>query len=384
MAYLRAAGVQARCFGTPLGFWQQHMPEGMRLRSRRRSTNIADPNRALGIEQYERATGISMGSPSLTLDEFIEYGLWFQRRAVPDVDPRDAKTVIHDNGTFSVRLVDGEEVRAERVVVAAGICPFPNRPAPFDGLPRGLVSHAVDHDDLSVFAGKDVLVVGAGQSAVESAVLLIEQGARRVELLARASTIRWLANTDGGPDPFPRRPLIRIPLPPTDIGGRVSGWTAAAPDLWRRLPPTRRRWVSERCLLPAASGYLRPGLETATVSLGRTVVRVQADADHVRVVVDDGTERSVDHVLLGTGYKIDITRYPFLAPALASAVRVDQGYPVLGAGLESSVAGLHFLGAAASKSFGPVMRFVVGSWYAAPALTRGVLGRPQPPISFSF
>jgi FAD-dependent urate hydroxylase len=57
---------------------------------------------------------------------------------------------------------------------------------------------------------------------------------------------------------------------------------------------------------------------------------------------------------------------------------------VLGPGLESSVAGLHFMGAAAARSFGPVMRFVVGTWYAAPAVARRAAGRRQPPVSLSF
>jgi hypothetical protein len=57
---------------------------------------------------------------------------------------------------------------------------------------------------------------------------------------------------------------------------------------------------------------------------------------------------------------------------------------VLGPGLESSVPGLHFMGAPAARSFGPIMRFVVGTWYSAPALARRAAGRCQPPISFSF
>jgi hypothetical protein len=105
----------------------------------------------------------------------------------------------------------------------------------------------------------------------------------------------------------------------------------------------------------------------------------------VRVNFGDGTERLVDHVLLGTGYGIDVRRYPFLAPELAGSVDVgDGGYPVLGPGLESSVRGLHFLGAPAAMTFGPIMRFVVGTWYAAPAFARLAAGRRQPPLRFSF
>jgi hypothetical protein len=48
------------------------------------------------------------------------------------------------------------------------------------------------------------------------------------------------------------------------------------------------------------------------------------------------------------------------------------------------VPGLHFLGAPAAYSFGPVMRFVTGTWYSAPAFTMRVLGRRQPLVRWSF
>ena len=54
--------------------------------------------------------------------------------------------------------------------------------------------------------------------------------------------------------------------------------------------------------------------------------------------------------------------------------RID-GSPALGAGMECSVPGLHFVGAAAAESFGPLMRFVAGSGYAARAVTRRIRAR---------
>jgi hypothetical protein len=55
--------------------------------------------------------------------------------------------------------------------------------------------------------------------------------------------------------------------------------------------------------------------------------------------------------------------------------RVD-GYPVLSAGFESSVPGLHFVGAPGAYSFGPLCRFVSGSGYTARSVTaRIVAGR---------
>ena len=66
-----------------------------------------------------------------------------------------------------------------------------------------------------------------------------------------------------------------------------------------------------------------------------------------------------------------IDRYDFLASDLP--IEQTGGYPVLRRGLESSVARLHFLGAPAAWSFGPIMRFVSGTWFAAQALKRAVL-----------
>jgi len=98
----------------------------------------------------------------------------------------------------------------------------------------------------------------------------------------------------------------------------------------------------------------------------------------VRLELDDGQRLEVDHVLLATGYRIDIQRYGFLEPELVQQVRTRDGHPLLRSGLESSVAGLHFLGAPAAETYGPVMRFVCGTWFSARALTRQVTGRRTP------
>jgi hypothetical protein len=45
---------------------------------------------------------------------------------------------------------------------------------------------------------------------------------------------------------------------------------------------------------------------------------------------------------------------------------------VLKRGLESTVPRLHFLGAPAARSFGPVMRFVAGSWFSSKAIAKTV------------
>ena len=384
-AHLRAAGVPVRCFGEPLEFWSSQMPQGMLLRSRRRSSNIADPRRELTIEEYERSAGLSLRHPSLTREEFIDYGRWFAQRVVPDADARRVASVARDNGGFALRLADGKALSAGRVIVAAGLSPFLDMPDPFAALPDSVRSHAYDHNDLSGFSGRTVAVIGSGQSALECAALLRERGAT-VEVLARAASVNWLPDDTlpvERPSGLAWRPAV--PLPPTDVGGRVTGWAAAMPDVFRRLPGRVKPDFSYRCIRPAGSGWLRGRLREVPITCGVDVIDAEARDGRVTLRSRDGAVRTVDHVLLGTGYRVDVRRYPFLTPGLASEIAVaDGGYPVMGAGLESSVPGLHFMGAAAAYSFGPIMRFVVGTWYAAPAVARRAAGRRQPPISFAF
>ena len=93
----------------------------------------------------------------------------------------------------------------------------------------------------------------------------------------------------------------------------------------------------------------------------------------MHVKLHDGTSRVFDHVLCGTGYGVDVDRYEFLSHDLVASVRKAAGYPRLRTGLESSVDGLHFVGAPAAWSFGPVMRFVSGTWYTCGALARAII-----------
>jgi hypothetical protein len=82
--------------------------------------------------------------------------------------------------------------------------------------------------------------------------------------------------------------------------------------------------------------------------------------------------------MFGTGYRVDVRRYPFMDPALADDVATANGYPVLRSGMESSVPGLHFLGAPAAWSFGPTMRFVAGGWFGGASLAAALAGDSAP------
>jgi FAD-dependent urate hydroxylase len=398
VAHLQAAGVPTRAFGKTLEFWRRTMPSGMLLRSPRRATSISSPREELSLSRWGEEHGREVAN-NLPIAHFIEYGSWFQEQAVPDLDERSVTGVQPSNGSFTITLGDGEQLPASRVVVAAGLGPFANIPPVFRNLNGSLVTHASASPPLEGFAGKSVAVIGSGQSALESAALLADAQAGEVELIARAPRIYWLnhgwlGNGDSSILPPPAGPPSSPPWrirkglywhgAPTDVGGRVWSWPGAAPDAIRHLPRGPRAALTYECIRPAGADWLPDRMRTVSFTLGRGVADAQQENERVRLRLDDGSERSVDHVVLGTGYSIDVRGYPFLDPQLLQDLRLIEGSPALGRGLESSVAGLHFLGAPAAESFGPTMRFVVGTAYTGPAFTQYVLGRHRPFFRWAF
>ena len=365
-AELRRTGANVHVFGDPMSFWMNHMPKGMCLRSIWEASHIGDPASPLSLDAFERERGARIARP-VPVADFIAYGQWFQAHAVPDVDPRTVTRIDAIDGAFRVVVADGETIETSRVVVAAGIAPFAVRLAAFAELPPELASHSVDHSDLAGFGGRRVAVIGGGQSAIETAVLLQENGAE-VEVIMRARVLRWVgrAPRDGiiGPLFFDR----------TDVGPAVLSHVVAHPMFVRRLPRAIQRDAARRALAPGASLWLRPRMNGLPISAGRHVVDVARSDGHVDLRLDDGSARTVDHVLMATGYRVDVRRYAFLTPELVARVRRVEGQPVLDGGFQSSVPGLHFVGAPAMHSFGPLLRFVSGTEFAARMVARHATG----------
>ncbi len=367
-AHLRKAGVDTRVFGDPMSFWQDHMPAGMLLRSPWKASHLSDPDEALTLDAFRRATGRHFEAP-VPLDQFIAYGRWFQQQAVPHLERRRVEQVDRNGNGFYVDLEGGERIHARHVVVATGLDSYANCPGVFSDLPPELVSHSSDIADFAGFAGQRVVVIGAGQSALESAALLHEAGAD-VSVLARSSTVHWLVRSSRL---HRLGPVTRLLYAPTDVCPAVISQLAAAPNWFRLLPRSAQDPLGRRCIRPAGAAWLRSRTRGVTISLGTEVQRASAAGDSIRLTLNDGSYVGADHVLCATGYRVDVSKFSsLLAPSLIKRLDLANGYPKLKAGLESSVPGLHFVGAPAAYSFGPLMRFVAGSPFAARALTKRV------------
>jgi hypothetical protein len=120
-----------------------------------------------------------------------------------------------------------------------------------------------------------------------------------------------------------------------------------------------------RAVRPAGSRWLPDRLAKVKITTGCGVSEATAFGDEVTLKLDDGSERRVDHVILGTGYRVDISKYDFLPQELTQDIEQLDGYPKLVGGFRTSVPGLHFIGATAARSFGPLLYFVAGTEFAS-------------------
>jgi len=372
-AHLNSAGIDTRVLGRPMSFWREHMPAGMKLRSPWIATHIADPEKKFSLDAFADQVALAP-QDQLPLERFVQYGDWFARQAVPDLDERKVLRVENAAPGFRLVLEDDEVVHARRVVVAMGLARQDFRPPQFVGLEPELVSHTCEHDRLDRWRGKRVAVVGRGQSACESAALLRQAGSE-VDLIARGE-VHWIGVAPGGADHgrgwlWPLRALLQAP---SAVGPFPWSWLNELPGIERLLPRDLRSWIGGRSLRPASTRWVMPGFEGVHVLAGRAIGNVSRQGTAVAVALGDGV-RAYDHVLLGTGYRIDIAKLGILAPELLGKVARNGGSPVLAAGFESSVPGLHFVGASAVDSYGPLMRFIAGAGYAARGIARTALAR---------
>ncbi|MET8951263.1 FAD-dependent oxidoreductase [Streptomyces sp. NPDC004393] len=375
-AHLRARGIPVRVFGEPMVSWRDHMPEGMLLKSTPVASNIDAPQSGHTLVDYCDAAGI----PRLVTDEdiipveaFIGYGEWFQEKLVPELERvRVVSVDRRPGGGFDLKLDSGEQFAARAVVVATGLSGLAHLPpelaaAAVDGpAPAGPVSHSSQHHDLTRFSGKELLVIGAGQSALETAALAAEAGAR-VRVISRGE-----GRVAFGAPPW-EQPRLR---PESPFGRAWSLWALSYyPQPYRFLPDQTRHYLVRRVLGPLGAWWLRDRFQSkvqvrevarvvgASASDGSPVLTIRTHAGRTE-------ELTADHVIAATGYRVDIAAMDFLGHELRTQLAVSRGTPRLGAGYVSSVPGLYFTGLPAASSYGPVMRFVCGTEFASPRLAK--------------
>jgi cation diffusion facilitator CzcD-associated flavoprotein CzcO len=359
------------------------MPAGMFLKSTPDASSLSAPAPGSTIFDYCAAIGTKalVTEPAIPIELFVGYGDWFAARHVPDVDPSPVVGIARADGGFLVQTATGEE-RAGIVVVACGVLPYAYVPDELRGLyPVGdlggpPLSHTSEHADFGSFGGARVAVVGAGQSALESAALLAEAGAD-VRLIVRSGRVLW-----GGPPADDSGWWRRVAKPSSGLG---EGWSlrtvSGAPGMVRHLPGRARHALVRSVLGPSGAWWLRERVEgRVDLMLGTSIHAARPRPDggaRLELLSREQGVRmlDVDRVIAATGYRVEIDRLDFLSPGLRGALRRTGGSPLLDASFESSVPGLYFTGLTAAATFGPLLRFVFGTGFASGRIGTAIVGR---------
>ena len=138
------------------------------------------------------------------------------------------------------------------------------------------------------------------------------------------------------------------------------------PYFFYRFPQHIKDRYSRGIGIPAASDWLRDRvIGKAALHEGQAVVKMEVEDGKVDVTISDGEKVGADHVILATGYKVDINKLTMLHPSLLAEIKTDMAIPILNHRFESSVPGLYFVGLTSVRAFGPLHRFVAGCSAAA-------------------
>jgi hypothetical protein len=370
-AHLREAGISFRIFGKPMSTWRDHMPKGMHLKSEGFASNLSAPDPGSTLEAWCKANGVPYApqkSP-IALANFLAYADWFTRTYVPSLEAKDVTGLQRSANGFVLTLEDGTCVSAKRVVLAVGITAFKHLPAELAGLPKAFASHSFDHHDCTAFAGRSVTVLGAGASAVDTAIAMHEAGAK-VNVVTRRESI-WFHDA---PDNHAPSLLRQLQNPDTGIGpGWRSFFCVNTPLLFHRLPQKLRLEATRRHLGPAAGWFTRDKFVGKIPTRGDCRLKsAHVVDDRLALDIRDGEGRDrimmTDHVVAATGYRVDLARLSFLAPDLRAQISQLEGTPILSDNFEASVPNLFFVGLAAANSFGPLLRFMCGAEFTASRL----------------
>jgi len=232
-------------------------------------------------------------------------------------------------------------IEARVVVVATGYNHTPVLPdwPGRDGFTGELV-HASSYRNARPYAGRDVLVVGTGNTGAELCVDLIEGGASRVRLAVRTPPHVTLRDTAGVPAQLTAILLHRLPVAITDPLSKLSRQLTIG-DLSSFGLPTPETGVFSDFRNRDAVPILDVGL-VRLIKEGRVepVAAVESfDGPCVRLA--DGAETEPDAVIAATGYRRG------LEPLLGHLGVLDErtGRPLCMGGEEHPGApGLHFVG----------------------------------------
>lgn len=206
------------------------------------------------------------------------------------------------DGGWTLHATGGRVLAAGAVVIATGYNHTPALPDwPGRDTYTGQLAHARDYRDPEPYAGRDVLVVGVGNTGAEIAVDLVEGAAARVRLAVRTAPHIVRRSTAGWPAQRTGILVRRLPVPLVDRLGRLVA-KASVPDLSAYGLPRPETGLYSR-VKQGSIPVQDVGLIDAVRSGKVEPVAAVESFDGAEAVLADGSRISPDAVIAATGYR---------------------------------------------------------------------------------
>ncbi|MGW0943939.1 flavin-containing monooxygenase [Streptomyces sp. NPDC002623] len=245
-----------------------------------------------------------------------------------------------DGVGWLLHATGGRELTGSAVIVATGYNHTPHLPKwPGREAFTGELTHARDYRTGKDHTGRDVLVVGVGNTGAEIAVDLVESGAARVRLSVRTAPHIVRRSTAGWAAQYTAVLVRRLPVRLVDRLARPMA-RLSVPDLSAHGLPRPDSGLYSRVregAIPVQDVGLIDAVRKGKVEI---VAAVEGFEDGGKVVLADGSRISPDAVVAATGY---VRALEGLVGHLG--VLDDRGRPVAhGARAPKDAPGLYFTG----------------------------------------
>jgi len=334
--------------GKPMAFWKENIPANMYLRSG--SDWHLDPQGKYTIEAFLKTKNKSPEDVKpLPLTLFLDYATWFQEQQ--NINVLDKLIVkldyLEEDKKYLITLKDAKQIKAKNVLVAIGFKFFKKLPIYLiKKLPKGSFTHTCDVVKFEKFKNKSVLIIGGRQSAYEWAALIVEAGAKTVHISHRHEAPKFAASNWAWIDPIMDQ-MIDNPE-----------WYKALKE--KEQEEIARKFLSEDSL--KLEPWLLPRIDRENIKiwpLSNVVKCDESNSGQYKVHLDTGRKLEVDHIILATGYKVDINKVPFLSSGnILHKLKINEGFPELDGHFQTNLPGLYMTSVIATKSFGRFFAYI--------------------------
>ena len=329
--YMSALGQKFEIIGKPMELWKEHTFSDASLRSEMATSEIAHPQNAYSIQVFRRQNGLDTGRASerIKVSEYRKYIEWVLAAIPYNIQVEYLSNLTRRGDHFQAELESGDILEAKQVVIATGVAHHLNIPVEFSEA-RSVI-HSYYTREIEALHGKKVLVVGAGQSAAEA-----------MEICGRnENQIHWYARKEP-----------RFYSEPLDLPKWIFDLVVKSAGLFRRLPHGLIQYLFS--IFSATT--MTPDHKLKLAGVNRFLKLPDLS--------------SYDHVISATGYNYTLNHMNFLADELREKLKMRSAMPRIDKNFMSSMRNLYFIGPSTEMFFGPPMKFMIGSKYVAPRLSK--------------